>query len=345
MPQSPNPLVGWTVDRASIRTVGQGLQRPECILAEPDGTLWTADARGGVMRIAPDGAQQLIAQTVDSGLGADGSAERLLLHGTLPNGLAFDRDGNILIANFGTDAIELMTRDGHSRTLYTEIDGEPLGKTNFVLTDSRGRIWFTVTTRLRPWTRAINEKTPDGYVGLIDEKGIRIVADGFVGTNEIRLDAKEEWLYVVESNARRISRLRVQADGSLSGREVFGPGNLGGTPDGFAFDAYGNLWITLIMAERLVALTPEGELLTLLDDGRPEQIAIYDEHFYAGTITPELMRIAQGTVAPLMASLTFGGPDLKTVYLGSLLGTTLSCFRSPVAGLPLPHWRPASIAA
>jgi gluconolactonase len=345
MPQSPNPLVGWTVDRASIVTVGHDLQRPECILAEADGTLWTADARGGVMRIGPDGTQKLIAQTVDGGLGTDGSAERLLLNGTLPNGLAFDRDGNILIANFGTDAIELMTRDGHSRTLYTEIDGEPLGKTNFVLTDTRGRIWFTVTTRLRPWTRAINEKTPDGYVGVIDEKGIRIVADGFVGTNEIRLDAKEEWLYVVESNARRISRLRVHADGSLSNREIFGPSNLGGTPDGFAFDAYGNLWITLIMAERLVALTPEGELLTLLDDGRPDKIAIYDQHFYAGTITPDLMRIAQGTVAPLMASLTFGGPDLKTVYLGSLLGTSLSSFRSPVAGLPLPHWRTKAVAA
>ena len=338
MPQSPNPLIGWTVDHASIRMVGHDLQRPECILAEPDGTLWTADARGGVMRIAPDGSQQLIAQTVDSGLTADGSAERLLLHGTLPNGLAFDRNGDILIANFGTDAIELMTRGGHSRTLYTHIDGQPLGKTNFVLSDTRGRIWFTVTTRLQPWTRSINEKTPDGYVGLIDEQGIRIVADGFVGTNEIRLDAKEEWLYVVESNARRISRLRVHADGSLSDREIFGPSNLGGTPDGFAFDAYGNLWITLIMAERLVALTPEGNLLTLLDDGRPDQIAIYDRHFYAGSITPDLMRIAQGTIAPLMASLTFGGPDLKTVYLGSLLGTSLASFRSPVAGLPLPHW-------
>ena len=43
-------------------------------------------------------------------------------------------------------------------------------------------------------------------MALIDERGIRIVADGFVGTNEVRLDANEEWLYVVKSNARRISR-------------------------------------------------------------------------------------------------------------------------------------------
>lgn len=338
-PKTPNPLRGWTVDRSQIQHVGHGLQRPECILAERDGTLWTADARGGVVRIAADGQQTLVAQAPNGAapLG-ERSAQDLILGGTLPNGIAFDRDGNILIANFGTDAIELMSRDGQSRTLYQQIDGQPLGKTNFVLTDSRGRIWFTVTTRLQPWTRSINEKAPDGYVGLIDEHGIRIVADGFVGTNEIRLDAKEEWLYVVESNARRISRLRVHGDGSLTGREVYGPANLGGIPDGFAFDSVGNLWITLIMAERLVALTPEGELLTLLDDGNPAAIEAFDRHFWAGTMTPEIMATCKGRLAPWMASLTFGGPDLKTVYLGSLMGHSLPSFRSPVAGLPMAHW-------
>jgi sugar lactone lactonase YvrE len=264
----------------------------------------------------------------------------LILGGkTLPNGIAMNRDGQFLIANFGTDAIELMQRDGRSRTLYTHIDGQPLGKTNFVLCDSRDRIWFTVTTRLIPWTRSINEKVADGYVGLIDEHGIRIVAEGFVGTNEIRFDATEDWLYVVESNARRISRLRVRADGRLFERETFGPADLKGTPDGIAFDAYGNLWITIVQTDRLIALTPQGDVLTLLDDCDPNQRQTYDEHFYAGTMTPEIMAATQGSIAPWMASLTFGGPDLRTVYLGSLRGTTIPFFRAPVPGLPLQHWR------
>src|SRR5271156_2922344 len=215
MKTSTNPLAGWALDRAAIRTLGYDLQRPECILAERDGTLWSADARGGVMCIRPDGTQQLVAQTGHRGVDAANPASFILGGTTLPNGIAINRDGDFLIANFGTDAIELMGRDGASRTLYTHIDGQPMGKTNFVLCDSRDRIWFTVTTRLKPWTRSINEKIADGYVGLIDERGIRIVADGFVGTNEIRFDVDEEWLYVVESNARRISRLRVHPDGSL----------------------------------------------------------------------------------------------------------------------------------
>lgn len=262
-----------------------------------------------------------------------------MMGGTLPNGLAFDRDSHIVIANFGTDAIELMSRDGASRLLYDQIEGQPLGKTNFVLCDSRGRIWFTVTTRQVPWTKSINEKTADGYVGLIDENGIRIVADGFVGTNEIRFDAAEEWLYVVETNARRISRLRIDDSGAVTAREIYGPSDLGGFPDGFAFDAFGNLWITLILTERLIALTPEGEVLTLLDDGNPAALAVYEQHYQAGTTTPELMGACKGTLAPMMASLTFGGPDLRTVYLGSLAGDRLPYFRSPVPGQPLAHWQ------
>lgn len=335
-----NPLKGWQVDREAIRFLGQGLQRPECILAEADGSIWTADARGGVVRIDPASREQtLVTQQAGAGVGAMEDAAQLMMGGTLPNGLAFDVNGDILIANFGTDAIERMTRQGASRVLYDKIDGVPLGKTNFILSDSRGRIWFTVTTRQVPWTRSINEKSADGYIGLIDENGIRIVADGFVGTNEIRLDANEEWMYVVETNGRRISRLRVGNDGSLSAREVYGPADLGGFPDGFAFDAFGNLWITLILNERLIALTPDGEVLTLLDDGNPAALAAYEQHYRDGTVTPDIMGACRGSLAPMMASVTFGGPDLRTVYLGSLAGSRLPYFRSPVPGLPMAHWK------
>ena len=58
----------------------------------------------------------------------------------------------------------------------------------------------------------------------------------------------------------------------------------------------------------------------------------------AGTLCTETMLATRGTLAPWMASVTFGGPDLHTVYIGSLMGHRLPCFRSPVAGLPMVHW-------
>lgn len=333
-----NPLRGWQVERTAIRHAGRELQRPECVLAEPDGTVWAADARGGVMRIAPDGTQRLITPTPDAVADADFATRYVQSKGSLPNGMAFLPNGDFIIANWGSDSVDVMTRDGQVRQLFDSIDGRSLGKANFVLRDSRGRIWLTVTTRMQPWTDSINARSRDGYIALIDDRGVRIVADGFEGTNEVRMDAREEWLYVVESNARRISRLRVHQDGSLSGREVYGPSTLDGFPDGFAFDHWGNLWVTLVMTDKLVAITPEGDVLTLLDDSNPAAARQLDDHYAARTLTPAIMAACAGTLAPWMASVTFGGSDLRTVYIGSLRGTTLPSFRSPVAGLAPAHW-------
>lgn len=333
-----NPLRGWQVDKATIRTIGHDLQRPECILADRDGSIWTADARGGVVHIMPGGEQTLIRQSGRKATGEDSFEGRYVnTTGSLPNGLAFDRDGNFLIANFGTDSLELMARDGTTRTLLSEIEGKPIGKANFVTRDSRGRLWLTVTTRMVPWTRHVETMSTDGYIALIDDRGARIVADGLCGTNELRFDPAERFLYVAETTARRISRFEVLGD-RLSERETYGPENVGGYCDGIAFDAAGNLWSTLIMADRLIAVTPDGDVLTLLDDGKPEATAALDKAWEERRVTPAIMEPARGTIAPWMASITFGGPDLRTVYLGSLRGTTVPYFRSPVAGAPLIYW-------
>jgi gluconolactonase len=336
----PNPLARWQVDPVTIQTIGSGLARPECILAERDGSLWSADARGGVVHIRPDGSQRLIPAPDAGHSDLDQDRAPNLFGGTLPNGLAFARNGDLLIANFGTDALEVMTRNGCRRILCDRIDGMPLGKVNFVLRDSRDRLWITISTRINPWSKAICSRQADGYIALIDEHGPRVVADGFVFANEIRFDATEEWLYVAETCARRVTRLRVGDDGSLHDRQVFGPSSLGsGAIDGIAFDVYGNLWATMIFADRVVAITPEGDLQTLFEDGDRLAAARFDAELDTGNpVSLETMAATGGKIAPLLTSVTFGGSDLRTVYLGSLKGSTIPYFRSPVAGLPMVHW-------
>ena len=345
--KASNPLHGFAVDRASLSTIGRDLQRPECILAERDGSLWAADARGGVTRIDPDGRQQFIGQRADARFASAASDsteafEAKFTQGTLPNGLAFAANGDLLIANFGTEALEVMDRSGRSRTLYDRLDGKPIGKVNFVLRDRRERLWLTISTRVNPWTSAVSTRVADGYVAVADGRGLRVVAEGFYFTNEVRLDAREEWLYVVETTGPHISRMRLDESGPggvrLVDREVFGPSHLGGYPDGIAFDAFGNLWCMLVMVDQLIALTPEGEKLLLLDDGDPAASRNLLDKMAQGRVTTEDMGRARGRVAPWMASITFGGPDLRTAYVGSLLGTTIPYFRSPVAGLPMVHW-------
>ncbi|HEU4897850.1 MAG TPA: SMP-30/gluconolactonase/LRE family protein, partial [Actinomycetota bacterium] len=85
----------FTLDLDQLGWTGQDLQRPESVVAEPDGTLWASDGRGGVTRIDPDGSQTLL-----GGWGGE------------PNGLAIDPDGNLVTANIGLGRVQRMTRDG-----------------------------------------------------------------------------------------------------------------------------------------------------------------------------------------------------------------------------------------
>lgn len=334
-----NPIDGFEVDPASLKSIGHDLQRPECILAEADGTLWSADARGGVVRIGSDGTQTLIAQGNAKPADATEQFTRIV-NETLPNGLAFARNGDILIANFGTDRLEVMTRTGESQVLYDNIDGRPLGRVNFVLRDSRDRLWLTVSSRVPDLIKSMTPSIRDGYIAMADHKGLRIVADGLHFTNEIRFDEKEEWLYAVETCGMKVTRFRVGEDGSLTERETWGPENHGAMIDGIAFDNFGNLWGTHIFTDRIFAITPKGDLRIILDDDRGSEAGRkLLQAFAEERVTPELMLACGGTVAPWLASVTFGGPDLGTVYLGSLRGTTIPYFRSPVSGAAPVHWK------
>jgi len=335
-----NPIDGFTVQASDLNYIGDGLQRPECILAKKDGSLWAADARGGVVKLRHDGTQEIITQSFGESFEDAGDDTQRFTEGTLPNGLAFGKEGQIYISNFGTDVLEVMSPDGKTTLMYDSIDGQAIGKVNFVLRDSKDRLWLTVSTRITNWMEAVSPNVADGYVALADENGLRIVADGFAFTNEVRLDANEEYLYIVETCGQRVSRMKVAVDGSLSDREIYGPSKLGdgGFPDGIAFDAFGNLWGTLVMSDQIFAITPDGDFRVILDDCKREPMMALEAAFRADQATPELMLGAGGDIAPWFASITFGGADLKTVYLGSLRGTRIPYFSSPVAGLAMVHW-------
>ena len=336
-----NPILDFGIDKSTLQYVGRDLQRPECILAESDGTLWSADARGGVVRLEPDGRQEIVTQRQSGHFQCAGSEAARYLEGTLPNGLAFDRNGDFLISNFGTDCLELMSRDGTSKVIASSIDGQPIGKVNFVLRDSKDRVWVTVSTRIKNWMHALRVDLADGYLARYEDGAFRIVADGFRFTNEIRFDAKEEFLYVVETTGGCITRLRIDEKGDAVEREVFGPRNLGkgAWPDGIAFDSCGNLWGTLVYSDKLFVLTPKGDLRILLDEGDPAKVDALEQAFFNNHVTEDVLFATGRGVAPWMASVTFGGPDLQTVYIGSLRGNRIPYFRAPFPGLPMVHWR------
>jgi gluconolactonase len=292
---------GFQVALSELGYTGHDLSRPECIVAQPDGTLWVSDNRAALTRIAPDGTQQRI--------GAIGGA---------PNGIAMDGRGRICIANIDDGKVYRLEQDGRHEVLLERIDDGPLGAVNFVMFDEQDRMWITVSTRTEPRSRAIAESIPDGYVLRIDREGEapRRIASGFRFTNEVRIDAAQRYLYVAETAIGAVTRLPLRADGTAGDPEAFGPRPLfpGAKVDGITFDADGNLWVTEITRNAIFVLRPDGGLHEVVSD-------------------------PDGRALVLPTSITFCGPDLRTVVVGSLKMDRLATFRSPVPGAPLRHWK------
>ncbi|HYK85691.1 MAG TPA: SMP-30/gluconolactonase/LRE family protein [Ktedonobacteraceae bacterium] len=324
MSNSTVPIKDFRLELSDLTYTGHDLVRPESIIAQPNGTLWVSDGRGGVTRIDPNGQQEFI-----GGLGGE------------PNGLAMMDDGSILVANIGTGTIQKLHPDGRAEEFLTEVDGVRLTSANYVFIDSKNRLWLAFSTRESHWWPAAAQPRPDGYIVLVDEKGARIVRDDIYFTNEVRLDANEEYLYVAETMMSRILRFRVQPDGSLTDKEVFGPDGLGvgAAVDGFTFDRDGNVWVTTVLRNGVGIITPDGDYHVVFEDANEEILSTFEDKLRTGTAQPTDMLATVGSTLQLVTSLTFGGSDLRTVYVGSLGMNRLPTFRSPVAGLPMRHWK------
>ena len=85
-----------------------------------------------------------------------------------------------------------------------------------------------------------------------------------------------------------------------------------GYTDGLAFDAAGNLWVTLPAALKIVAITPQRRAVTVAHD-------------------------PSGALIRSPTNVAWGGPDLADLLIGDLRADYVLTARSPVPGMALPH--------
>lgn len=313
----------------SLRFVGSGLVRPECVLANAAGDLFTADWRGGVAHLHPDGGQSLYVGPGPAGLALK------------PNGIALLRDGSFLLTHLGDDegGVFRLQRNGTVTPWLEQVEGVNLPPTNFVVEDAAGRFWVTVSTRLKPRALGYRRSCNDGFIVRVDARGAAIVADGLGYTNEVAVHPSGQWLYVNETFTRRLSRFALHADGSLGVKEVvteFGPGTF---PDGLAFDEEGHAWVVSIVSNRVIRVAPNGTPTTWLEEADADHLAWVEQAFDAGTMGRPHLDGAPSRSLRNISSIAFAGTDRRTAVLGCLLGDRLATLRLPVAGVAPTHWR------
>jgi sugar lactone lactonase YvrE len=284
-------IFGFKLKAGDFRRVGRELSRPECIVAEGDGTLWVSDNRGALTRIDPDGRESLVGSMRGS-----------------PNGFAMEADGSFLVANIEQGCFYRQQRDGRHEVVLDTWEGAPLGSANFAYRDPQGRMWATVSTRTVPRSNAVHSLIPDGYVLCRHGNGKwRFAAGGFCFTNEVRV--KDDYLYVAETAKGRVVRLRIQGT-SLGAPERYGPDPLfaGAKIDGVTFDAAGNLWVTEITRNALLVLSPDAQAHTVFEDPEGKTLVLPTSITFAG---PDLRTALIGSLKmDRLASFTAPFPGL-----------------------------------
>ena len=311
------------IEVSDLEAIGHGVARPEQVLVSRDGRVFASDKASAVAQVRPDG-----------------SLDRMGRAGGEPNGIALDGAGRFLIANFGLG--ELQELDPAAGTVRALVRGSVAGRSlrwvNYVLVDSSGALWASVCTQSDDLVHTIAHGTSDGYLFRLGAGARRaeVVADGVNFPNCMALDQSEGYLYVVRTLTADVVRFRVEG-ARLGPEEPFSP-SLGdrrpdeygdhagalladravtrrwGMADGCAFDAAGNLWVTLARANRIVAVSPQRAATTIVED--------VEGHLITGP-----------------TSIAWGGPDMRDIYIGSLEAPYIVRGRSSLPGMPMVHQR------
>jgi len=208
-------------------------------------------------------------------VGADGRRTEVTLPCTV--GAAIPKESGGYIAATATGFAEITERT----TVVDRVSMLPAGqRMNDAGCDPAGRLWAG-STELR-------FKEGHGAVHVVDEKWrVRTVLTDLTLPNGLGWSTDGRTFYLIDSIAAEVNAFNVADDGfGLRDRRVLARLDGEGLPDGMTVDASGSLWIAMWGGNRLIRLSPGGDILRQVE-----------------------LPVAQPS------SCAFGGPELDVLYV------------------------------
>jgi gluconolactonase len=261
---------------SECRTVARGLDHPECVAVGADGTLYAGGEAGQIYRISADG--ESVTQYSQS-LGECG-------------GVALDADENLYECNLSKH-VNRITPDGQTSVYSTGTAELPVFFPNFPVFDPDGNLFYTDSGEWSTLNGRIYVVRPDGSTEIA-------FPDYLAFPNGLALDSEEGWLYVVQSSAHNLVRLKIR-EGQLEGRpEVYVEFAKSSVPDGVALADSRNLYVAfyephaifVVEPNRRVDVVVEGLAFELLN--RPTNVTFSrdtTEIFYPNYGTGEIVKL------------------------------------------------------
>lgn len=231
-------------------TLAEGLDHPECIAYHPDGSVWAGGEAGQIYRIGKDSKAEVVAST-----------------GGFILGIAFNPDRSwLLICDLGKKCLWKLDTKTYSLTKFADgVTGHQFNIPNYACFNRQGSVYVSESGAFRETTGKILKFDSTG-------KG-KVWHDGpFNFANGMALDTEEKYVYVVCSFLPGVERVPINADGSAGKAEVFVtmPETV---PDGLAFDAEGNLYVSCYAPNRIYKVDRNRSVTVLVDDWEAHTIS------------------------------------------------------------------------
>lgn len=233
----------------------------------------------------------------------------VLTGGSLGNGIRFDKDGRMYVADFKQHNVLVFEKGQKKSSVYFTTNGAKKGAPTFTQPNdlaigNDGTIYASDpsfgsgTGRIWRITRAASGKG-SGEVMTSNRK------DGKMGvTNGLDVSPDGKTLYVGESTTGHIWAYRIDGNKLTTGEPLAPLAILsGGELDGLRTDASGQIYVTHNGGKKITVLTPGGNTVR------------------------EIATLNSGP-----SNLTFGGPDGKTVFVTQSVGGYVESFTVDTPG-------------
>jgi sugar lactone lactonase YvrE len=273
--------------RSALQFFATGLDHPEGVAVGRDGVVYAGGEAGQVYRISPDGSK----------------VHTLGTTGGFCLGLALDRDEHIFICDCKRNAVLVMDQQGRREVFADSAEGRPFRQPNFPVFDRAGNLYVSCSGDWGQTNGFLCRISPRGEAALFHPGPFHFA----IG---LALSAAEDFLYVVESTRDRVVRIPIGTDKSAGTIEVFAE-RLSRVPDGLAFDAAENLYVTCYASDTIYHVDPNGQKSTLCRD-------------------------TQAVLLNRPTNCAFAGSRLLIANLG---GAYLAVLDLAVSGMPLFHQR------
>jgi gluconolactonase len=194
------------------------------------------------------------------------------------NGLAFDADGALVVADHGNRQVARLDETSYTKTVLADrFQGRRLNSPNDLTFASNGDLYFTDPPYGLRGLDADSAKELDfnGVYRLTPAGVLTLLTRDVPFPNGIALSPDERTLYVSNSEATHAVWLAwdLAPDGTLSGRRILfdatplAEGGAPGVPDGIEVDEHGNLFTG--GPGGILILSPEGRHLGTIATGQP----------------------------------------------------------------------------